>query len=207
MSAAIGVLPPDPGAAAPQSRRARRRAESAAMKKGSRGARIAIISFLVVAAALWMVPLLWAFYTSLRPLDYFKDHSYFSIGGPYNFQNYADAWVQAELPKFFKNSMIITLPAVALTLLLASFAAFKLSRMPWRYNIPLLILFTAGNLLPQQVLATPLFQMAKHTPLPESVSRLRIVHQHLLHRDRRQRGVPTGLLHLRDEQLHEGTAG
>ena len=42
--------------------------------------------------------------------------------------------------------------------------------MPWKWNVPLLILFTAGNLLPQQVLATPLFQMAKHTPLPETIS-------------------------------------
>ncbi|MEJ7647498.1 MAG: carbohydrate ABC transporter permease [Nakamurella sp.] len=140
------------------------------LRRGSKKARIAIITFLVIAAILWMIPLLWTFYTSLRPFDYFKDHSYFSIGGPYNFDNYAEAWKQAELPKFFLNSAIITIPAVILTLAFSSLAAFKLSRVPWKWNIPLLILFTAGNLLPQQVLATPLFQMAKNTPLPLSVS-------------------------------------
>ncbi|WP_353649366.1 carbohydrate ABC transporter permease [Nakamurella sp. A5-74] len=140
------------------------------LRRGSKKSRIAIITFLVIAAMLWMIPLLWTFYTSLRPYDYFKDHSYFSIGGPYNFDNYGEAWKQAELPKFFLNSAIITIPAVIITLALSSLAAFKLSRVPWKWNIPLLILFTAGNLLPQQVLATPLFQMAKHTPLPLSVS-------------------------------------
>ncbi len=140
------------------------------LNRGSRGSRIGILVFLSVAAVLWLIPLLWTVYTSLRPNDYFDDHSFFSVGGPYNFQNYIDAWKQAQLPKFFLNSAIITIPAVALTLLLASFAAFKLSRVPWRFNVPLLILFTAGNLLPQQVLATPLFQIAKHTPLPESIS-------------------------------------
>ena len=62
------------------------------------------------------------------------------------------------------------MPAVILTLFFSSLAAFKLSKVRWRFNVALLILFTAGNLLPQQVLATPLFQMAKHTPLPMSVS-------------------------------------
>jgi multiple sugar transport system permease protein len=140
------------------------------LNRGSKASRVGILIFLSVAAALWLIPLLWTVYTSLRPNGYFLDHSFVSIGGPYNFQNYVDAWQQAELPKFFLNSAIITIPAVALTLLLASFAAFKLARVPWRWNVPLLILFTAGNLLPQQVLATPLFQIAKHTPLPESIS-------------------------------------
>jgi multiple sugar transport system permease protein len=151
-------------------RRQHKQRSSSPLQTGSRAGRIGVVAFLIVAAILWLVPLLWTVYTSLRPLDYFKDHSYFSIGGTYNFQNYVDAWKQAELPKFFLNSMIITLPGVFLTLVLASFAAFKLSRVPWRYNVPILILFTAGNLLPQQVLATPLFQMAKHTPLPQSIS-------------------------------------
>ena len=136
------------------------------LTRGSRGGRIAILTFLIIAAILWLVPLVWTFYTSLRPHSYFLNHSFFSVGGKYNFQNYVDAWRQAELPKFFRNSAIITIPAVILTLLLASLAAFKLSRVPWRFNVTLLILFTAGNLLPQQVLATPLFQMAKKVPLP-----------------------------------------
>jgi multiple sugar transport system permease protein len=117
-----------------------------------------------------MIPLLWAFYTSLRPNEYFNNHSFFSVGGPYNFDNYGAAWTQAQLPMFFKNTMYIAIPAVILTLFLSSLAAFKLSKVRWRYNVLLLILFTAGNLLPQQVLSTPLFQMAKHTPLPTSIS-------------------------------------
>ena len=33
------------------------------------------------------------------------------------------------------------------------------SRLQFRFNIPLLILFTAGNLLPQQVIITPLYRL------------------------------------------------
>ncbi len=168
MTVPLATAEPEPEARV--RRRNRKQNYSTPLTRGSKASRIGITVFLAGAAVLWLIPLLWTVYTSLRPLDYFKDHSYFSVGGPYNFQNYVDAWDQAELPKFFANSMIITIPAVVLTLFLASLAAFKLSRVPWKYNIPLLILFTAGNLLPQQVLATPLFQMAKHTPLPLTVS-------------------------------------
>jgi multiple sugar transport system permease protein len=171
MSATIEALPPESDVRGRNTRRkGKQKKQSSPLTAGSKGGRIAVVTFLTVAAVLWMIPLLWTFYASLRPLEYFKDHSYFSIGGPYNFQNYADAWKQAELPKFFMNSLIITVPAVLLVLMLASFAAFKLSRVSWRFNVPLLILFTAGNLLPQQVFATPLFQMAKHTPLSISSS-------------------------------------
>ncbi len=68
------------------------------------------------------------------------------------------------------NSAIITIPAVLMTLMLASFVAFAVSRFNWKFNVTLLILFTAGNMLPPQALAAPLFQMYKHLPLPYSVS-------------------------------------
>jgi multiple sugar transport system permease protein len=45
--------------------------------------------------------------------------------------------------------------------------AFVVSRLSFRFNLPLLILFTAGNLLPQQVIITPLYRiyLAIHLPV------------------------------------------
>ena len=42
------------------------------------------------------------------------------------------------------------MPAVLLTLFLASCVAFVVARYSWRFNLLLLGLFTAANLLPQQ---------------------------------------------------------
>ena len=50
------------------------------------------------------------------------------VGGALNFDNYRDAWTQADLPHYFVNSLIVTVPAVLLTLFLASFVAFSVSR-------------------------------------------------------------------------------
>ncbi len=48
--------------------------------------------------------------------------------------------------------------------------AFVASRYTWRLNIFFLVLFTAGNLLPPQIMVAPLFQAFRRIPLPEFMS-------------------------------------
>ena len=70
------------------------------------------------------------------------------------------------MPHYFWNSMIITLPAIVLILLFASSVAFVVSRFSFWFNVPLLIFFMAANLLPQQVIITPLYDLYLRIPLP-----------------------------------------
>jgi len=126
--------------------------------------------FLIIMSILWLIPLVWAVYTSLRPRADAEKYGYFSIAGAFNFDNFVQAWNQGGFATYFGNSVIITVPTVILTLLFASMMAFAVSRFSWKFNITLLIMFTAGNLLPPQVLAAPLFEMFKHVNLPYSVS-------------------------------------
>jgi multiple sugar transport system permease protein len=126
--------------------------------------------FLLAMSVLWLAPLLWTLYTSLRPKSDTDKYGYWSLHGHFNFANYGTAWTQGQLPTYFVNSLYIAVPAVILTLALASMMAFAVSRFRWKFNVTLLILFTAGNMLPPQVLAAPLFEMFKHTPLPYSIS-------------------------------------
>ena len=126
--------------------------------------------FLSITAFLWIIPLVWTLYTSLRPEADTNKYGYLSTGGAFNFDNFSQAWTQGQFAHYFVNSAIITIPAVIITLFLASMVAFAVSRFTWKFNITLLILFTAGNLLPAQILAAPLFQFFKHFPLPLSVS-------------------------------------
>ena len=63
--------------------------------------------------------------------------------------------------------MLILVPSLILTLFFSSMVAFVCSRFSWRFNILLLSLFTAGNLLPQQIIIQPLFQFYNRVELPE----------------------------------------
>jgi multiple sugar transport system permease protein len=118
----------------------------------------------------FLLPIVYALYTSLRPYKDTAEHGYVSIGGSYNLANYKTAWTQADLPHYYVNTLIVTVPAIIITLLLASMVAFGISRYSWKFNLTMLIIFTAGNLLPQQVIITPLYRMFLEIPLPEFMS-------------------------------------
>ena len=132
--------------------------------------RAGLQAFLIVMSLIWLLPLAWALYTSFRPYEETNRLGYVSIGGVYDLSNYETAWVDGELPKYFLNTIIILVPAVILVLLLASMMAFTVSRYSWRLNLSLLMLFTAANLLPPQVIITPLFRIFLALPLPPILS-------------------------------------
>jgi multiple sugar transport system permease protein len=127
--------------------------------------RAGLQAFLITMSILWVAPIAWALYTSFRPYEETARLGYVSIGGVYNLDNYITSWTQGELPKYFLNTVVILVPAVILVLFLASMMAFTVSRYSWRFNLILLMLFTAANLLPQQVIITPLFRIFLALPM------------------------------------------
>jgi multiple sugar transport system permease protein len=131
--------------------------------------RAALHAFLIAMAVLWMLPLAFAVYTSLRPREETDVAGYLSLPTTINLDNYVDAWNQAELVRYFLNSLIIVVPAVLLVLFLASMMAFAVSRYSWRFNLIFLLLFTAANLLPPQVIITPLYRIFLRLWLPTDV--------------------------------------
>ena len=142
-------------------------AVSSTARRRRRMSRVALQLFLISMAILWLVPLGWAVYTSFRPYDETLRLGYVSFGGEYNFDNYVNAWNQGEIPKYFFNTAVILIPAVVLVLFLASMLAFAVSRYSWRFNLSLLMVFTAANLLPPQVIITPLYRLYLILPLPD----------------------------------------
>ncbi|MDP9845238.1 carbohydrate ABC transporter permease [Streptosporangium lutulentum] len=128
--------------------------------------RILLHVFLGLVALGWFVPLALALYASLRPYQETARLGYLSLPETLTLDYYSEAWTQAELPKYYLNTLVIVVPGVILTLLLASFTAFVIARLRIPGRRVLLIVFTAGNLLPPQVLITPLYTLYTMIPLP-----------------------------------------
>jgi multiple sugar transport system permease protein len=143
---------------------------SSGTKRRVRPARLLLHAFLVVAMLGWLAPLALAVYASLRPYAETSEYGYFSLPHKLTFDYYLKVWQDGDLPKYFMNSVYVAVPAVILVLFLASFVAFVIARVRVRGGLFLLVVFTAGNLLPPQVLVTPLYEMYKAIPLPESLS-------------------------------------
>ena len=133
--------------------------------------RVAMYVFLSLMAVLWLFPLGWAVYTALRPYSDTQAAGYISLPQTLNFQNFIDAWNGGDFAQHYLSTLIVTIPAVIVTLLVASMVAFAVSRFSWRFNLVVLLIFTAGNLLPPQVIIVPLFKLytaVKGMPAPLS---------------------------------------
>jgi multiple sugar transport system permease protein len=128
--------------------------------------RVLLYAFLTLMAVTWLFPLLWAVYTALRPYADTLANGYISLPTSLNFDNFVNAFNQARFPTFYLNSLIIAIPAVIITLFVASMVAFAVSRFRWRFNLFFLMLFTAGNLLPPQVIIVPLYRLYLLLPFP-----------------------------------------
>ena len=141
-------------------------------KRGKKltASRVFTHALLIFVALLWLVPVAWTLYTSFRPYQDTAERGYVSLPGTLSLHNYTTAWGQAEIGKHFINTMIIAIPAVAFTLFFASCVAFVVSRLSLRFNVILLIVFLAANLLPHQVILTPLYRLYLNVPLPHWLS-------------------------------------
>jgi multiple sugar transport system permease protein len=136
-------------------------------RRRPRGSRVALYAFLTFMAVTWLFPLLWAVYTALRPYSDTLAHGYISLPGVINLDNFTDAWNRGQIAHFYLNSLIVTIPAVIITLLISSMVAFAVTRFSWRFNLVALLIFTAGNLLPPQVIIVPLYRLYLLLPVPK----------------------------------------
>ncbi|MDX6329851.1 MAG: multiple sugar transport system permease protein [Streptomycetaceae bacterium] len=131
-----------------------------------RPARLVLHLFLAGTALAWLAPLLWALYAALRPYSETSAKGYVSLPDKLSLDNFTNAFTQSGMTHYFMNTLVIAVPAVLLTLFLSSCVAFYVSRFDFRINLSLLLVFTAGNLLPQQVIITPLYRLYLLVDLP-----------------------------------------
>ena len=118
-----------------------------------------ISAFIGIFAIVWLFPIAWTLFSSLRPYKDVRANGIFSIPKELNLENYSEAIRRMELPQYFWNTAVITIPAVFLILLFGSLMAFVVTRYSFKFNVALLLLFTAGNLLPAQLVFIPVFKL------------------------------------------------
>jgi N-acetylglucosamine transport system permease protein len=113
---------------------------------------------LVALAAAIVIPVLWSFVASIK-----QNHEFY--GSPWTlpegfyFQNYIDAWVEANMGSFLANSVIVTTLALLLLLVIALPAAYILARYKFFGNNFISLLFMAGLFININYIIVPIFLM------------------------------------------------
>ncbi|WP_411093404.1 carbohydrate ABC transporter permease [Streptomyces sp. 049-1] len=112
-------------------------------------------------AVLWLLPIALVLVTSLRSFDDIATHGLGSWPHSFTFGNFRQAWIDGGQQRALINSLLVTVPAVLVTLALAAMAAFALSRYALPFRRSLLLLMLGGNLLPPQILLIPVSKLSE----------------------------------------------
>lgn len=123
-------------------------------------------------ALLWLLPIGLVLVTSLRSFDDIAANGLGSWPHSFTLDNFRQAWVDGGQRRALINSLLVTIPAVLVTLALASMAAFALSRYELPFRRSLLLLMLGGNLLPPQILLIPVSKLSELMGLHDTLTAL-----------------------------------
>ncbi len=116
------------------------------------------VGALIAFALLWLIPLLWAVDTSLKPEgETTKVPVTWLIENP-TFEAYTKVISAGNLLQWYTNSAIISILVAGLSIVVASMAAFALSRIRFRGSTVVFWFILAGIMIPGQALIVPLFR-------------------------------------------------
>ncbi len=116
---------------------------------------------LIVAAIFWLIPLLWAVVTALKPENQTTTVpiTWVPEGGLSGFtlESFWQVLTAGGLVRWYWNSALTSTVITAAVLLLTSLAAFGLSSIPFRGRTVVFWVIIAGLMVPPQILIIPLF--------------------------------------------------
>ncbi len=118
-----------------------------------------ISGFLLLFAAIWLLPIALTLWSSFRPYSEILSQGILSIPDRVTLSNYQSALEKMAVVRYFINTLIILIPSVLFTLFFGSLIAFSISKYRIRYKRILLLAFTAGSMLPAQFIYYPIFKM------------------------------------------------
>jgi multiple sugar transport system permease protein len=114
------------------------------------------IGVLIAFAAVWLVPLLWAIDTAIKPNAETTNPTW-KIEDP-TLASFRTLLDQGDILNWYAASFITSTLASLGTVLTASLAAFALSRMRFRYRWMIFWFILIGIMIPRQVLIVPQFR-------------------------------------------------
>ncbi len=104
------------------------------------------------------VPVAWVFMASIKENSEFYGNPWAMPAGFY-FQNFVDAWGKARMGEYLLNSVIVTVLALLILLVVALPAAYVLSRFEFRGRKFLNAIFMGGLFINVNYIVVPIFLM------------------------------------------------
>jgi raffinose/stachyose/melibiose transport system permease protein len=93
----------------------------------------------------------------------------FSLPERLNTENFQVIWNKTDVPRYFLNSVIVTLSSIILLLVTGTMAAYAIARYKFRGTLMVSLFFLSGLMLPIRLAIIPLFIQLKYLGLIDSL--------------------------------------
>lgn len=140
-------------------------------KKKSKISTKIIYVFLSILAVIYLLPLLWVIYVSLKD-DKTLFVSPWAMPEHLMIENYSFAWTAGKLGIATLNSAIVCVVTLLLCLLVGSMAAFAIGRMRWKLSGAMMTYFLTGMMIPVHCILIPVFTRFSKMHLTNSLTGL-----------------------------------
>ena len=122
-----------------------------------RGPGAVIFSILLwIYAFISLYPMLWMILYSFKSNEEIFVTNPFGLPIEWKFSNYVNAWTQYDVPLYFRNSVIVGIAAVAITIVCAAMFTFAVARLRWRGQQAARTFISLGMFIPVQAIMAPL---------------------------------------------------
>ena len=121
-----------------------------------------VVAFVILAvlALSWLVPVLWAVVTSLKPEAEAASLPLTLVpDGGFTIEAYRNVLLEGNVPRWALNSVITATGVTVITVVISALAGYALSRLKFAGRKFLMGLIVASILIPAQILIVPLFQL------------------------------------------------
>ena len=140
--------------------------------------RVAVFITAWAAGLVWILPFMGIMMASVRPQKELI-HGWWNLSEiHFSIENFLLAWNHPTAPigQGLKNSLIVTIPATILPLIIATFAAYGLLRLKFPGRKAILIGIVLLLSIPQQMVAVPLFQTLLNFGILDTYTGLIVTH-------------------------------
>lgn len=120
---------------------------------------IIFLSLMSLAAAIWMIPLIWMFSLSLSSNDALKSDTTSIVPVDFTLDNLIGVLEGGQTGQWLFNSVVVTGLTTLGTLLLAAMAGYAFARIPFAGRKIVYPLVLAGLMVPREAMFVPLFLM------------------------------------------------
>ena len=125
----------------------------------------AVKLFLLIVCLLWFIPVLGLLITSLRDPSAANATGWWTVlkspldATQWTIANYSEVATQNGMGRAFVNSLIVTLPATIIPIMIAAFAAYSFTFMEFKGRDVLFIVIVSLLVVPNQVALVPLLKL------------------------------------------------